>query len=89
MKQVMVSDEVFDQLKNFIVDPFDETIETVICRLITITSKARDRWLDLNGAGGDAAAAGETSAELPLADVEGPSVKPSFQSRRISEPSVL
>lgn len=88
MKQVTVSDEVFEQLKNFIVDPFDETIETVICRLITITTKARDRWLNLNPDAGAADGTGEVHAELPLADVEG-AVKPSFQSRRISEPSSL
>jgi hypothetical protein len=84
VKQVTLSDEVFEQLKNFIVDPFDETIETVISRLITITCKARDRWLTLPAAGES-----ESPVELPLADVEGSTaVRPSFQARRINEPSV-
>jgi hypothetical protein len=87
MKQVVLSDEVFEQLKNFIVDPFDENMETVICRLITITCKARDRWLNLPGS--DTQATSEPQGELPLAQVDGPTVKPSFQSRRISEPSVM
>jgi hypothetical protein len=88
MKQVVLSDEVFEQLKNFIVDPFDETIETVIGRLITITVKARERWLTLPAAGPVAAEAA-SQEELPLAQVDAPAVKPSFQARRISEPSVL
>ena len=89
MKQVVLSDEVFEQLKNFIVDPFDETIETVIGRLITITVKARDRWLSLPAEKVEASADAEPQGELPLADVDASAVKPSFQARRINEPSVL
>jgi hypothetical protein len=43
MKNVSISDELFNQLKNYVVDPFDDTIETVIYRLVDITNKARDR----------------------------------------------
>ncbi len=97
MKQVTLSDEVFEQLKNFIVDPFDETIETVISRLITITCKARDRWMSLPSAVPAAAASAqgqsEPQVELPLAQAQAQAdtatVRPSFQARRISEPSVL
>ena len=89
MKQVVLSDEVFEQLKNFIVDPFDENMETVISRLITITCKARDRWLNLPSSDVQNNSASEPQGELPLAQVDAPTVKPSFQSRRISEPSVM
>lgn len=53
MRNVAVSDEVYDKLKDFIVDPFEDTVETVIERLIRITDKARDCWPNLqSGAGG-------------------------------------
>lgn len=87
MKQVVLSDEVFEQLKNFIVDPFDETIETVISRLITITVKARERWLTLPADQAAGAAVAEPQGELPLAQVDATTVKPSFQARRLGEPS--
>lgn len=44
MRTFKVSDQVYEQLKNFIVDPFDDTPEVVLGRLIEIVNKARDRW---------------------------------------------
>jgi hypothetical protein len=44
MKTFQVSDELYEQLKTFVVDPFDDTPEVVIGRLIDIADKARGRW---------------------------------------------
>ena len=44
MKTFKVSDEMYDQLKSLVVDPFDDTPEVVIRRLIEIVNKAKDRW---------------------------------------------
>jgi hypothetical protein len=44
MKTFKVSDEVYEQLKSFVTDPFDDTPEVVIGRLIEIANKAKDRW---------------------------------------------
>jgi hypothetical protein len=43
-----VSDELYEQLKSFIVDPFDDTPEIVIGRLIEIANKAKGRWSPLD-----------------------------------------
>ena len=44
MKVIEISDEVYESLKNFVVDPFEDTPEFVICRLIEIAEKAKGRW---------------------------------------------
>ncbi len=44
MRMFRISDELYEQLKRFIVDPFDDTPEVVIERLIEIVDKARSRW---------------------------------------------
>jgi len=44
MRTFRISDELYEQLKRFIVDPFDDTPEVVIVRLIEIVDKARSRW---------------------------------------------
>jgi len=44
MKTFRVSDGLYDQLKSFVVDPFDDTPEIVIGRLIEIVNKAKNRW---------------------------------------------
>ena len=44
MKTLKISDELYEQLKSFIVDPFDDTPEVVIGRLIEIARKAKSRW---------------------------------------------
>ncbi|MCP4708818.1 MAG: hypothetical protein GY869_09350 [Planctomycetes bacterium] len=48
MKNLRLSDETFDQLKDFVVDPFDDTPEVVINRLIDIVNKAKSRWSPLD-----------------------------------------
>jgi hypothetical protein len=44
MKTVQLSDEAYEALKGFIVDPFDDSPEKVIVRLMDIVNKARERW---------------------------------------------
>jgi hypothetical protein len=44
MRTFKVSDELYEQLKTFVVDPFGDTPEAVIGRLIEIVNKAKDRW---------------------------------------------
>jgi hypothetical protein len=44
MKMLKVTDELYEKLKSFIIDPFDDTPEVVIGRLIEIALKAKSRW---------------------------------------------
>ena len=44
MRMFKVSDELYEQLKSFVVDPFDDTPDAVIGRLIEIVNKAKSRW---------------------------------------------
>ncbi len=44
MRTFKVSDELYEQLKTFVVDPFDDTPDTVIGRLIEIANKAKGHW---------------------------------------------
>ncbi len=48
MKAIQVSDELYDKLKSCVVDPFDDTPESVIGRLIDIADKAKSRWSPLD-----------------------------------------
>jgi hypothetical protein len=48
MKMLKVSDELYERLKSFIVDPFDDTPEVVMGRLIEIATKAKSRWAPLD-----------------------------------------
>ena len=41
MKVIQISDELYGSLKNCIVDPFDDTPESVIERLIGIVDKSK------------------------------------------------
>ena len=44
MKTIEISEELYDRLKNFVVDPFDDSPEIVISRMIDIVDKARSMW---------------------------------------------
>jgi len=44
MRTFKVSDDLYNQLKSLVVDPFDDTPEIVIGRLIEIVNKAKSRW---------------------------------------------
>ena len=48
MKTVTISDELFEQLKSFVVDPFDDTPDSVVGRLVAIVNKAKSRWSPLD-----------------------------------------
>ena len=48
MRTVTISDELFESLKGFVVDPFDDTPDLVIGRLIAIVNKAKSRWSPLD-----------------------------------------
>jgi len=49
MRNLEISDELYERLKDFVVDPFDDTAELVIARLVQIANKAKDRWPALEG----------------------------------------
>lgn len=61
MRTVKISDELFDQLKGLVVDPFDDTPDTVISRLIEIVNKAKSRWSPLDAY--DASEGAQSSAK--------------------------
>lgn len=44
MKDIQISDELYDRLKNYVVDPFEDNPESVISRLIDIVDKAKSAW---------------------------------------------
>ncbi len=44
MKTLQINDEVYESLKAFVVDPFDDTPNAVITRLIDIAKKSQNRW---------------------------------------------
>ena len=44
MKMLQVSDEVYQKLKAFVADPFEDTADNVLHRLMDIADKAKGRW---------------------------------------------
>ena len=44
MKPIEISEELFERLKQFVVDPFDDSPEAVISRLVDIVEKAKTKW---------------------------------------------
>ena len=48
MKNIKVSDEIYEKLKTFVTDPFDDTPEIVIGRVVDIALKAKSRWSPLD-----------------------------------------
>ena len=47
MKTLQVSDELFEKLKDFVVDPFEDTPEVILGRLMEIVNKAKSKWSPL------------------------------------------
>ena len=45
MKVIEISDELYERLKTFVVDPFDDTPEIVIGRVVDIVDKAKSKWI--------------------------------------------
>ncbi len=72
MRTFKVSDQMYEQLKSFIVNPFDDTPEVVLSRLIAIANKARDHWSPFEPA----------ESAPPVAAVVTPSAEPSAKPRR-------
>ena len=48
MKVLQIPDELYDRLKSCVVDPFDDTPESVISRVLDIVDKAKSRWSPLD-----------------------------------------
>ncbi len=44
MKVIEISDELYERLKTFVVDPFDDTPEIVLGRVVDIVDKAKSKW---------------------------------------------
>ncbi len=44
MKMLQISDEVHQKLKAFVADPFEDTPDNVLLRLMDIADKAKGRW---------------------------------------------
>lgn len=44
MKTLQVSDELFEKLRTFVVDPFEDTPEVILDRLMDIVDKAKQKW---------------------------------------------
>jgi len=44
MKTLQVSDEVYQKLLEFVVDPFEDTADVVISRVTEIAKKAKDQY---------------------------------------------
>ncbi len=77
MRTFRVSDQMYEQLKTFIVDPFDDTPELVIGRLIEIVNKAKARWAPFE--------APQTSAREAAPEPEPPAAKPRRKEQEIHE----
>ena len=58
MKVIEISDELYERLKAFVVDPFDDTPEIVLGRVVDIVDKAKSKWTSW-----DAEAEAEQKAE--------------------------
>ena len=64
MRVIQISDEVYDKLRTYIVDPFEDTPEFVIRRLMEIADKARSRWSSW-----DPPAEGVAIEDIPVEDI--------------------
>ena len=87
MRTFKVSDDLYEQLKTFVVDPFDDTPEIVIGRLIEIVNKAKIRWHPFDPSGN--AEVAEQPAEARSSSAGPPARKSpsSSYNNRINVPS--
>jgi hypothetical protein len=65
MKTIRISEELFERLKTFVVDPFDDTPDAVIGRLADIAAKAKVRWSPLDAGDAPKDAKPQASAKSP------------------------
>ncbi len=70
MKTIEISDELYDRLKAFVVDPFDDSPEIVLGRVVDIADKAKSKWISW-----------DAEAEEEVEQVEKPQPRPSKRSR--------
>lgn len=78
MRTIQISDELFEQLKDLVVDPFDDTPDLVIGRLIAIVNKAKSRWSPLD------ACSTEDNTQAPSAPQErAPQTQPVEQEEMV------
>ncbi len=70
MKVIEISDELYDRLKTFVVDPFDDTPEIVLGRVVDIADKAKSKWISW-----------DAEAEEEVEQVEKPQPRSSKRSR--------
>lgn len=84
MKVIEISDEVYEKLKNCVIDPFEDTPEFVICRLIEIAEKAKGRWSPWDAPEEDVDE--EDAPEPPKAESEGGRTKPRHNWKRQADP---
>ncbi len=66
MKVIHIPDELYERLKNCVMDPFDDTPESVISRLIDITDKAKSNWSPLDAHVQDAEQPAESKDGQPI-----------------------
>lgn len=71
MRTIQISDDLFEQLKDLVVDPFDDTPDLVIGRLIEIVNKAKSRWSPL-----DACTTEDNTQALPNRQERTPQTQP-------------
>jgi len=83
MKTIQISDELYDQLKTFVVDPFDDTPDAIVSRLVDIVNKARQRWNPLDAFDEDSASKPDASTDNQEETQNG------FVSRTLSEATAL
>jgi hypothetical protein len=79
MRTLRVSDQTYEQLKSLIVDPFDDTPEIVIGRLIEIVNKAKARWASFEAPQAAPQAAREAAPEAE------PPAKPRRREHEVHE----
>ena len=77
MRTFQVSDELYEQLKSFVIDPFDDTPDVVIGRLIEIVKKARNHWSPFQESE-------PPRQEVPLMEPAGQQSEPEAQEEEIS-----
>ena len=65
MKNIEISDELYEKLKDFVADPFDDTPEIVIRRAVEVATKAKSRWSPL-----DICASNEQADDYSFASAE-------------------
>jgi hypothetical protein len=70
VKTIRISEELFERLKSFVVDPFDDTPDTVIGRLVDIVTKAKAHWSPLDACDASKDAKTQARPAKPMAREE-------------------